>query len=242
MGVCVRELQKRQNGIEIYNNLTFDVKPGKITAIFGPNGAGKTTLFHLITGIQKLDKGSIICTGGKNKIGFMFQNYKEILLPWKTCHENLAFPLEVEKQAKEKISQKIKTIETNFSLEKYPYELSGGQQQMLALHRTLVTNPNLLLLDEPFSALDYEHALKQRDTLLKYYEKELPSILIITHNIEETVYLSHEIIVLSNKPTKVVGTIQNPLPFPRTREIVTQQEFHKITKQVRTLFAEAMKT
>ncbi|MEK6921332.1 MAG: ATP-binding cassette domain-containing protein, partial [Nanoarchaeota archaeon] len=128
-----------------------------------------------------------------------------------------------------------------FSLKKYPYELSGGQQQMLAMQQTLMTKPSILLLDEPFSALDYESALQQRNLLQEYYLQNNATILIITHNIEEAVYLSHEIIILSKKPSHVIGIVNNPLPFPRSLDTMKNPQFHNTVREAIDFFAEAIK-
>ncbi len=172
----------------------------------------------------------------------MFQNYREALLPWKNCQENLAFPLKIKGDTEQEIAQQTKAIILPFPLQKYPYELSGGQQQMLAMQQTLITKPSVLLLDEPFSSLDYESALQQRNILQEYYLQNNATIMIITHNIEEAVYLSHQIFVLSKKPSRVIGIVNNLLPFPRTLETMKDPLFHKTVREALDLFAEAMKT
>jgi NitT/TauT family transport system ATP-binding protein len=245
MNIAVRKLRKRLNGTEVYDDLTFTAKPGRITAVFGPNGSGKTTLFNILSGVLEPDGGEISIDATDGELGYLFQNYRDSLLPWRTGYDNLAFPLELRGASKEEIRTRISMLQrdagVSLPLEKYPYEMSGGQQQMLAILRTLITSPRVLLLDEPFSALDYENALHQRDILQRYYLKNCTPVLIITHDIEEAVYLAEEIVILSHKPTRVLGVVKNPLPYPRTLTTLKSEEFRRATARVLRLFQQAMR-
>ena len=241
MSVTVQNLNKTINGVKIYDNLTLKAKKGKITAIFGPNGSGKSTLFNIIARITNEDKGKITLGNSlKNNFSYVFQNYRDSLLPWMTNFENLAFPLRVQHIPNEIVKKKIvefqKQLNLTLPLEKYPYELSGGQQQLLAFFRALITNPELLLLDEPFSALDYENNLKLLSCLQKYHELHKPTVLIITHDIEEAVFLADEILVLSKKPSKVVAMVNNVLSRPRNLETLRSEAFHEIKNKVLVAF------
>ena len=241
MAIVVKNLRKRLNGIELYQNLSFEAKTGKITAIFGPNGSGKSTLFNILAGVIPHDGGThVIKPFDKLRFSYLFQNYREVLLPWMTNARNIALPLESQGISPTDVQQRLAALETSTilpaPLDAYPYELSGGQQQMIAFYRALVTNPNTLLIDEPFSALDYENRLKFCNLLQEYHRKQKPTTLIITHDIEEAVYLAEEIVVLSRKPTRVLGVIQNPLPYPRTVAMLTTQKFQKIRAEVLKLF------
>jgi NitT/TauT family transport system ATP-binding protein len=241
MAIAVTALQKCLNGTELYQNLSFRTKPNSITAVFGPNGSGKTTLFNLLCGILDPDNGTISLPA---RPSYLFQNYRESLLPWRTGYENLSFPLQLQGLDREKIDRRVrkflKNVNVALPLEKYPYEMSGGQQQMLAILRTLIVSPKVLLLDEPFSALDYENALRQRNLVQEYHMRNGGDILIITHDIEEAVYLADRIIVLSHKPTSVVGVVTNALPYPRDVNAMKSQRFHETTTDVLRLFQQAM--
>jgi NitT/TauT family transport system ATP-binding protein len=246
MGVTITNLRKRLNGTDVYKDLNLKTKTGKITAIFGPNGSGKTTLFNIISGVMRADGGEVSYGNEQKELGYLFQNYRESLLPWRTAYKNLSFPLEMRGLSKKEIDKRISRFQKTFGvilpLNKYPYEMSGGQQQMLAILRTLIVEPNLLLLDEPFSSLDYENALHQRNVLQEYYLKHKANILIITHDIEEAVYLAEEIVVLSHKPTKVLGIVKNSLAYPRTLSSIKDKRFHITRTKVLKLFQEAMQT
>ena len=241
MGILVKNLRKRLNGVELYQNLSFEAKAGKITAIFGPNGSGKSTLFNILAGILPADGGEHAVTPfDKFRFSYLFQNYREVLLPWRTNARNITLPLESQKLPPAEIQERLialsNTTALTVPLDRYPYELSGGQQQMVVFFRALVTNPTTLLFDEPFSALDYEHRLRFCNLLQAYHLKQKPTTLIITHDIEEAVYLADEIIVLSRKPTRVLGIIKNPLPYPRTVDMLHLPTFHKVKSEVLKLF------
>lgn len=241
MAIHVRKLQKRLNGLELYRDLSFSAKTGKITAIFGPNGSGKSTLFNILAGVLQSDGGAYkIESFDKRRFSYVFQNYRETLLPWRTNQANITLPLESQKLDEGEIQKRVGMLRQQLGLElpldHYPYELSGGQQQMLAFFRALVTNPSTLLIDEPFSALDYQNWLRFCDILQSYHLAQKPTTLIITHNIEEAVYLADEIVVFSNKPTHVLGVVKNPMSHPRTVETLKSTTFHDIKRQVLELF------
>ncbi|MSU54557.1 MAG: ABC transporter ATP-binding protein [Candidatus Staskawiczbacteria bacterium] len=244
IAVSAKNLKKSFDNTEVFKDFSIDIEKGKITAVFGPNGAGKSTLLNILSGITKSDGGSFsIKDFDKFKSSYIFQNYRESLLPWRTNFENVALPLEVQKKSREEIKQKVEEIqkifEFKFDWNKYPYELSGGQQQILAFMRALITNPSILFIDEPFSALDYENNLLLREHLQRYYLAFKPTILLITHNIEEAVHLAEKIVIFSKKPTTVIETIDNPLPYPRTVQSLKAEEFHKVKDRVLSVFQKA---
>lgn len=243
--VQVKNLEKSFNSLKVFTDLTFEAEGGKITAFFGPNGCGKSTLLNILAGIVSKDKGDyFIKDFNPHQFSYIFQNYRESLLPWKKNFDNIAFPLEIQKYSSKIIKSRVDEVQSffefHFDLEQYPYELSGGQQQILSFFRAFITKPKILFIDEPFSALDYENNIRLRKKLQEFYLKQKPTILLISHNIEEAVHLAHRIIVFSKKPTKVLDVIENTLPYPRTVESLKSEEFHRIKDKVLSVFQKAV--
>ncbi len=244
VAISAKNLKKRFNGIEVFEDFSLDVQQGKITAIFGPNGSGKSTLLNILSGIIKNDAGNFHVENFSHfEFSYIFQNYRESLLPWRTNFENVALPLQIQNKSEGEIKQKIEELQKLFEFkvnwDGYPYELSGGQQQILAFIRSLVTSPKVLFIDEPFSALDYENNLRLREHLQKYYVAFRPTVLLITHNIEEAVHLAERIAVFSQRPTRVLEVIENPLPYPRTIESLRSNDFDKVKDRVLSVFQKA---
>ena len=239
--ISVKNLKKSFDHTEIFQDFNLDVEEGKITAIFGPNGSGKSTFLNILSGITASDGGDCRIENFKHfEFSYIFQNYRESLLPWRNNFENMALPLEIQGKSKAEIKDRIEKLQKLFELKinwnHYPHELSGGQQQILAFMRALIIEPKVLFIDEPFSALDYENNLFLRQHLQRYYLAFKPTIILITHNIEEAVHLADKIVVLSKKPTQVIDIIDNPLPYPRTIQSLKAEEFHKVKDKVLTAF------
>ena len=244
VAISVQNLKKSFNNTEVFKDFSISIEQGKITTIFGPNGSGKSTLLNILSGIVKEDGGDFqIQDFNLFEFSYIFQNYRESLLPWRTNFDNLALPLEIQHKSKIEIRKRVeelqKLFEFKFDWNGYPYELSGGQQQILAFMRALVTNPKILFIDEPFSALDYENNLRLREHLQKYYLAHKPTILLITHNIEEAVHLAEKIIVFSQKPTETLKAIENTMPYPRTMQSLKSEQFHQIKDEVLSVFQKA---
>jgi len=242
--IYAQNLKKSYNHTEVFQDFSISVEQSKITAIFGPNGSGKSTLLNILSGVVTKDSGSFHIENFDHfQFSYIFQNYRESLLPWRTNFENVALPLEIQNKSKQEIRQRVeelqKLFEFKFNWESYPYELSGGQQQILAFMRALVTKPKVLFIDEPFSALDYENNLRLREHLQKYFLTFKPTILLITHNIEEAVHLAEKIVVFSQRPTKVLEVIDNPLPYPRTIQSLKAEQFHEVKDKVLSVFQRA---
>jgi len=242
--ITADNLKKSFNHTEVFEGLSLDVEQGRITAILGPNGCGKSTLLNILSGLTEYDGGDFQITNFHHfDFSYIFQNYRESLLPWRNNFENIALPLQIQKRSKQEIQEKIEKMqrlfEFKFNRKSYPYELSGGQQQILAFMRALVTEPKILFIDEPFSALDYENNLRLREYLQRYYLAFRPTILLITHNIEEAVHLADKIIILSQKPTKIIEAIDNPLPYPRTLQTLKETQFNQTKDKVLSAFQKA---
>lgn len=247
MSVAIRitNLCKTIQGKNILADFNLDIKPGSIVSIFGPNGTGKSTLLNILSGVDVEYEGSIEkeCAGSAIKMSYIFQNYRDTLLHWRTGKDNIALPLEIKnsRNIEELIAEVEKKLKLKVDLTKYPYQCSGGQQQMISFMRALITKPNLLLIDEPFSALDYENNLFLRDCLIEYYVKYKPTIIIITHSVEEAVHLSHHMVVLSKVPTHVHQIIDNNKPHPRPMDYITSPYFDELKNRLVKSFASVIK-
>lgn len=244
--VSIQNLRKQVNGVDLYANLSFEAQAGGITAIFGPNGCGKSTLLNILSGLAKPDGGQFqIENLQRFRFSYIFQNYRESLLPWKSNFDNISFPLRIQRKDKVFIRERINALKTlfttDFDLHRHPYELSGGQQQVVAFLRALANEPTLLFMDEPFSALDYENSLRMRESIQKYYVEHKPTILFVSHDIEEAVHLASQVVVFSRRPTSVMEIIKNPLPYPRTLATLNSEEFHQTKNRVLTAFQKAAK-
>jgi len=234
--------------LEVLKNLNLSIEKEEFVSIFGPNGCGKTTLLNLIAGLLPPDKGEITIGGappGKIKTSFIFQNFEETLLPWRTCLDNIAFPLEVNgmsrKEARKKAMAYLDKIGAELPLNQFPYQLSGGQKQLLAIYRALIFQPELFLLDEPFNALDYDMRTLMEGKLLSIWETNRITTLFVSHEIDEAIYLSDRVIVLSSRPAQVVADIRIGLGRPRTLEMLRTKEFSEIRNRVLSAFREGYK-
>ncbi len=241
VAITIHHLKKSFGQAEVFQNFSAHFENGIITAIVGPNGSGKSTLLNILSGITPKDDGEFsIKDFHPFHFSYIFQNYRESLLPWRTVFHNIALPLEIQKKTRKEQQQRmdelIRFLGYEIDLQKFPYELSGGQQQIVAFLRTLITLPHLLFIDEPFSALDYENNLRLREVLQRYYLAFRPTIILITHNIEEAVHLAQKIVVFSQKPTQVVAAIDNPLPYPRTIESLKSHAFDEVKDKVLSIF------
>lgn len=216
---------------EIVRNLDFKVEKGEFVCLLGKSGCGKSTIFRLALGFEKANYGEIIT---ENKIGFMPQ--KDLLLPWRTVEKNLALPLEIAKRPKEEISKKVSDMLEVLKLEEwakaYPSSLSGGMRQRVSFARVVLTGASTLLLDEPFSALDYFTRLELADWLQKQQIKLKKTILFISHNIDEALLLSNRILVFTEKPVTRLESIEVNASFPRSSDILHKKEIVKIKEYI----------
>ncbi|WP_082797386.1 ABC transporter ATP-binding protein [Neobacillus drentensis] len=223
----------------IFQGLTFDVKRGEFVSVIGASGSGKSTLFKLVTGLLEPDQGDILIDGqrtGKRlgSVGYMPQ--KDLLLPWRTVLENVLLPLEVTKERKQAKIPEIKEWLARFGLadyeNTYPKELSGGMKQRVAFLRTLMTGKELLLLDEPFGALDSLTKRNMHQWLLGLWGELQKTVLFITHDLEEAILLSDRVFVLHNKGIKEMKVT---LPRPRSSQLIYQSEFITMRKELEWL-------
>lgn len=198
-------------------NVNFSVNEGEFVAIIGPSGCGKTTLLSLAAGLLKPTYGNVISDG--YSFGYMLQ--KDELFPWRTIEKNIFLPLEIKRANTLENRKRAVALAEKYGLKQflknYPSALSGGMRQRAALIRTLAVNPDVLLLDEPFSALDYQTRLSVCDDVYKIIRSEKKTALLITHDISEAISVADKIFVLSNRPAKIVA--EHVLDFPETEPL-----------------------
>ncbi|MCQ2561428.1 MAG: ABC transporter ATP-binding protein, partial [Clostridia bacterium] len=218
-------------------------------SIIGTSGCGKSTIFRLVNGLLKAKSGQIEANGRniagqKNYCGYMPQ--KDMLFPWRTVEENVCLPMEIkggipkeEMQARAKEALKTAGLEGWES--KAPSELSGGMRQRAAFVRTLLTGCDLMLLDEPFSALDYLTRISMREWLLEQWEKEQKTVLFITHDVEEAIFLSNRILVVEEKPIRTLKSVEVPLGYPRKASDLARPEIEELKESLIDTFRRQMK-
>ena len=206
-------------------DLSFSVGDGEFVSIIGASGCGKSTIFRLINGLEKPQSGEILVNGKpietqKNYSSFMPQ--KDLLLPWRTIEKNVCLPMEIMKvpadKQKKACKEALEQVGLSGYADKYPKDLSGGMKQRVAFARTLLAGADMLLLDEPFSALDYLTRVDMQEWLLSQWQKSGKSIIFITHDVEEAVFLSKRIFVIQDRPFSSMESVEIPMDYPRKRE------------------------
>ena len=204
--IKVTNLKKSFGNLRVLDGINFKVRKGELVTVLGPSGCGKTTLIRILADLLPYEEGNISI--GED-VGIMFQEPR--LLPWRTVKENISLGLELQdKQVSENVMEKmLRLVDLYDFKDSYPFELSGGMKQRTALARTLITEPKILLMDEPLSSLDTITRKRLQDTICEIHKKKKLTILFITHSIEEAIRLGNRIIILSQKPTKISGIINN---------------------------------
>ena len=232
--ISVRDLDKtyqtRDGAVEAVRGANFDVRDGEFVALVGPSGCGKSTLLQICAGLIQHTAGSVQVAGepakpGRRDVGMMFQ--APVLLPWRTVMDNILLPTEVfridKKSAAETARELIELVGLEGFEEKYPWELSGGMQQRASLARLLVYEPDILLMDEPFSALDEFTRERLNLELARIHESLGRTVLYVTHNIEESVFLADRIVVMKPHPGEILDIVDSGLPRPRSLEALEEQ-------------------
>lgn len=231
-----------KSGTEALKNVSFDVGDGEFVCLLGPSGCGKTTLLRIIAGLETLTSGDITLngvsiTGPDPKRGMVFQQYS--LFPWRTVIDNVTFGLEmqgIDKAESRKHAEKyIELVGLKQFKNSYPYELSGGMQQRAAIARALANEPEVLLMDEPFGALDAQTRNILQDELLRIWEQRHVTFIFVTHSVDEAVVLSDRIVVMTARPGRIKEIIEVDLPRPRSR---TSPEVNRLRDRVLKLLEE----
>jgi NitT/TauT family transport system ATP-binding protein len=226
-------------------NTSFKIQPGAFVSLVGPSGCGKSTLLRMIAGLIPPTRGAVLLGGTvvsepSPEIGIAFQ--RPVLLPWLTVRGNIALPAELDgHRSKADIAAKVDALLEMVRLpgsgERMPGELSGGMQQRVAIARALMSDPGVLLMDEPFGALDAMTREHLNDELLEIWARDRPTVVFVTHDIPEAVYLSDRVLVMAAHPGRVIADIVVPLPRPRDATTRLHPEFARLGAEIRALIA-----
>ena len=231
--------------ITALQNINLEIKQGEFISLVGPSGCGKTTLLRAIADLQKPSSGSISVRGKtprdirlQKKYGIVFQN--PVLYEWRTVRRNVCMPMELmglpKKYRTARVTEMLELVGLYAFGKKYQHELSGGMQQRVGIARALAIKPEILLMDEPFSALDEFTKEKLHEDLLRIWSKTNKTILFVTHNIQEAVFLSDRVIVMSPHPGRISAIVDIDIPRPRTLALKDSAEFNALVSKVRNSF------
>lgn len=241
--LVIKGLRKSFKDNVIYDGFDLELELGTFTSVFGPNGCGKSTLINMVSGLMPRDGGTVFYDGQtieETSISYVFQNYREALFPWRRAIDNIRYPMDrlgySKKRREERIEQLIEDFGIRIDLNAYPYMLSGGQQQAVSIIRALALEPDVLFLDEPFSALDYEMTLLMREKLQAIFQKTQTTMVLVSHDLEEAVQLADKVLLLSRRPTRVAALVDNDLPRPRNANTLTEPAFVKLRSQCLEIF------
>lgn len=234
-----------QNGVTALTNVSIDIKKGEFVSLLGPSGCGKTTLLRIIADLLTPTSGEVTVGGEtptearlKRKYGIVFQS--PVLYDWRTVKKNVMLPMEILKVPKadreDRAMQMLELVGLGDFADRYPKQLSGGMQQRVGIARALAIQPEILLMDEPFSALDEFTREKLHEDLLRIWRKTDKTIVFVTHNIAESVFLSDRVCVLSPHPGRLSALINIDLPRPRTADIKNTVEFTEYVAKIRGSF------
>jgi NitT/TauT family transport system ATP-binding protein len=228
--------------LQVVKDMSFSINQGDFISLVGPSGCGKTTLMNMAAGFVKPTSGSVTLDGqpisgsGPDR-GVMFQEYG--VFPWLTVEQNIAFGLNLKASSKISPREKKEIVERYLKLmgladfrKAFPKTLSGGMRQRLALARTYAVHPEFILMDEPFGALDAQTRSAMHDLLLQVLHAEGKTVLLITHSVEEAVYLSSKVLVISARPSRIREVIDIPFPYPRHRSLQETPEFNAIRARI----------
>jgi NitT/TauT family transport system ATP-binding protein len=235
----VKRFETPEGPLTAVDHVSLSVKPGEFLAVIGPSGCGKSTLFNIVGGLIEGYEGTVTVAGDLVRgphpaIGMVFQ--EESTFPWRTVIENVAFPLEIagmrKKDRYDKARRFIALVGLSGFEKRYPAELSGGMRQRVAIARTLASEPKILLMDEPFAALDEQTRLLLGDKVLQIQQTLKQTTLLITHNITEAVQLADRILVMTYRPGRVKRMVEIDLPRPRSSDVVSSEAFGRYVAQI----------
>ncbi len=230
--ISLEKIKKSFDNKKVISNIDFACEKGEFVTLFGPNGCGKSTLINILLDQTKADGGKI--TNHAQKIGYVFQNYRESLLPWMSVKDNILFPLKIKNISLDECEAKLKALLKITKL-KLPTEtninnLSGGQAQLVTLLRALIIEPDLLILDEPFSSFDYNLKITLAEKLYEITRKLNLTTIMINHSLDESIYLSDKLYILSPAPSIVKKVIDCKFTKSDYKATITSNKFLNITK------------
>ena len=234
-----KEYQGRNGKTIALNGVNLDIKENEFICVVGPSGCGKSTLLNIIAGLLEPTSGTVtldgkVIEGTGVERGVVFQQYA--LFPWRTVLKNVMFPLEMKKVPKdeaEAIARKyIKSVGLEGFEKSYPKELSGGMKQRVAIARAYAANPEVLLLDEPFGALDAQTRVQLQTELLETWEKEKKTCFFITHDVDEAIILAQRVIIMSARPGRIKKIVDIDIPYPRTQATKTEPRFLELKSEI----------
>ena len=235
----VKEYEGRNGKTVALNGVNLDIKENEFICVVGPSGCGKSTLLNIIAGLHEPTSGAAYLDGKKIEgtgveRGVVFQQYA--LFPWRTVLKNVMFPLEMKKTPKEeaeKIALKyIKAVGLEGFENSYPKELSGGMKQRVAIARAYAADPEVLLLDEPFGALDAQTRVQLQTELLETWQKEKKTCFFITHDVDEAIILAQRVIIMSARPGRIKKIVDIDIPYPRTQATKTDPRFLELKTEI----------
>lgn len=248
--IQIRNVTKKYtvaNGEDVtaLKDVSLDIHEGEFISLLGPSGCGKTTLLRILADLLEPSEGKILIQGQTpkevrlaQKYGIVFQ--QPVLYDWRTVRRNICMPMEIvgfpKKERTARIDRQLEMVGLENFGYKYPFELSGGMQQRVGIARALALDPEILLMDEPFSALDEFTREKLNEDVLKIWTKTKKTVVFVTHNIAESVFLSDRVVVLSPHPGRVSAVVDIDLPRPRTSEIRETKEFYDYVAKIRHSF------
>ncbi len=214
----------------VLDAVSFRIERGECLSLFGPNGCGKSTLLNILCGLESLEQGLLIgarSLGGR--IGFVSQDYRASLLPWLNVEQNIVFPLRLKRASavfvQRRLREVLELLPIDFDLHQRVTTLSGGQAQTVSLLRALIIQPELLILDEPFSALDYVTTVRLRETLMRVTTELRLTTVLVSHDPEEALYLGDRVLFLSSRPTRVIHELALSWTRPRTLDLLATHSF-----------------
>lgn len=233
------------NSVKALSDISLRIGKGQFVSLLGPSGCGKTTLLRIIADLLQPTSGNITISGEtpreirlQKKYGIVFQS--PVLYDWRTVRKNVRMPLEImkfdKKEREARVDKMLSLVGLSDFENHYPFQLSGGMQQRVGIARALAVNPEILLMDEPFSALDEFTREKLHEDLLQIWRKTNKTVVFVTHNIAESVFLSDRVYVLSPHPGRLSAVIDITLPRPRTKEMRSAPEFSKLVAKIRGSF------
>jgi len=236
------------NGVRALAGLDLDVRPGEFVALLGPSGCGKSTALRIVAGLSEPTEGvvewaqAVTPVQSENRIGFVFQ--EPTLMPWASVFDNVALPLKLKGMRAGKAAHRVEPALDRVGLRTfsraYPRELSGGMRMRVSIARALVTEPQLLLMDEPFAALDEITRFKLNDDLLRMWQALRTTVIFVTHSVFESVYLSSRVVVMAARPGRVFAELAIDAPYPRDQGFRTSPEYAAFCRRTSEALSRAM--